>query len=145
MVCQQKFRPKCGVACRPRPAETCSITRILFSNDIGRSSRQTSHTYTGQVFTDCARGGGVRPILSAPGPHGDQSVEIWQTEVPPVCRGWRPVGRGRGSWRLRDTPGVSTPLFGLRFGVDWWAWRPEAVSRLPREAWHFIFLLYVFQ
>ena len=50
---------------------------------------------------------------------------------PPICRGWLPVIRRRGSWRLRDTqgsPGVSTRLFGLGFGVDGWPWRPDGQS-----------------
>ena len=52
---------------------------------------------------------------------------------PPVCHGWRPVSRRRGSWRLRDTPGISrclNTLFGPGFGVEGWPWRPDTVSRL---------------
>ena len=41
---------------------------VSLPTDTGRSSRQTSRTTIGQVFTDCARGGGVRHILSTPGP-----------------------------------------------------------------------------
>lgn len=48
---------------------------------------------------------------------------------PPVCRGWRPVSRRRGSWRLRDTPGISrclnTPL-----------WPRIRCRRVAVEAWH---------
>ena len=44
---------------------------------MGRSSRQTSRTPIGQVSTDCARGGGVRPILSTPGPaRGDTDTDV---------------------------------------------------------------------
>ena len=34
----------------------------------GRHPRQTGGTSIGQVSTDCARGGGVRPVLTTPGP-----------------------------------------------------------------------------
>ena len=37
-----------------------------------------------------------------------QSVKTWPRGMPPVCRGWIPVSRRRGSWRLRDMPGIST-------------------------------------
>lgn len=64
---------------RVRHAQTaCSITRILSSNNTGRSSRQTSRTPIGQVFTDCAMGRGVRPILSNPGPpRGSETSEYF--------------------------------------------------------------------
>ena len=35
----------------------------MSSRDTGRSSRQTSRIPIGQVSTDCARGGGIRPIV----------------------------------------------------------------------------------
>ena len=39
-----------------------------------------------------------------------QSVETRPIDVPTVCHRWRHVRRKRGSWRLRDTGCLSTPL-----------------------------------
>ena len=39
-----------------------------------------------------------------------QSVENQPIDVTPVCRRWRRVRRKRGSWNLRDTGCLRTPL-----------------------------------
>ena len=41
-------------------------------------------------------------------PSPAQSVKTWPIGMPPVCRGWIPISRRKGSWRLRDMPGIST-------------------------------------
>ena len=54
------------MCCMSTTADTLNHQDPLFQGH--GSSRQTSRTPIGQVSTDCARGGGVRPILSTPGP-----------------------------------------------------------------------------
>ena len=77
----------------------------------------------------------VAPGLNSQWDHhwrGEQCLSLLgraKWKEPPVCRGWRPVSRRRGSWRLRDTPGISrclnTPL-----------WPLIRCRRVAVEAWH---------
>ena len=65
-------------------------------------------------------GPGVELARRPPPPYCAVSRKL-ANRGPPVCRGWIPESRRRGSWRLRalrGSPSVSTRLFGLRFGVN---------------------------
>ena len=60
-----------------------------------------------------------------------------EVEVPPVCRGWHPVSRMKGSWRLRSIPGISRcfnthlwPRFRCRRVASVLLYRPDT-DRLP--------------